>query len=385
MIADNAHPTRTEVYLEGDHIADLRSRHGSLLSLYASRPSPGGFAALLSGLLKPLRERSESMGRSTQKSVRNDAERIHGMAEELELDSAAGYAIFTSELDEIFVLEPLGHPPPDIAALGPRPYLRPLRAAPRSVRSGIVVADNTLVRTFIAMEGIVEEVEAPLGADIGNRSWGGFSGYDEHTVRARADETTHRLWREAGERLLDRHVSKPFDYLAIGGREETVEEIGRTLHPYLARLPRTSFVVNPQTMSMPGLRSEVVTMDMQMRRHRHSAIAGRVCDTAWSGGNAVLGLQEAIDAANTQAVDTLVVAGPFTRPGAICDSCGFLARDGAVCPVCDKTLFPLDDIVGALMESVVASGGAISEIGVASPLDKHGVGALTRFPVTVRR
>lgn len=370
--------------MEGDRIADLRSRNGSLISLYAGRPSPGGFTALLSGLLKPLREKAASMSRPAEKSVRNDAERIYSMAEQLEMDSAAGYAIFASHRDTIFVVEPLGHAPPDVATLGPRPYMRPLRAAPRSVRSGIIVADNTLARTFIAMEGIVEEVETPLDAHIGNRSWGGFSGYDEHTVRARADETTARLWREAAERLLDRHVSKPFDYLAIGGREETIDEIGRTLHPYLARLPRASFVVNPQTMGPPGLRSEVVAMDRQMRRHRHSALAGRVCDTAWSGGNAVLGLQEAIDAANTQAVDTLVVAGPFARPGAICDSCGFLARDGSACPVCGQDLFPVDDIVGALMESVVFAGGAISEIRVASPLDKHGVGALTRFPVAVR-
>lgn len=371
--------------MDGDRIADLRSRSGSLISLYAGRPSPGGFTALFRGLLKPLKERAESISRLTQKSVRRDAERIHDLADQLELDSAPGYAIFASDLDAIFVMEPLGQAPPDIAALGPRPYMRPLRAAPRSVRSGILVADNALVRTFTAMEGIVDEVETPLAADIGNRSWGGFAGYDEHTVRARADEATARIWREAGDRLLDRHMDKPFDYLAIGGHDEVIEEIGRTLHPYLARLPRASFVISPQTMTLPRLRSEVAAMDMQMRRHRHTALAGRVCDTAWSGGNAVLGLQEAIDAANTQAVDTLVVAGPFTRPGAICDSCGLLTRNGAVCPVCDQTLFPVDDIVGALMESVVAAGGVISEIGVASPLDKHGVGALTRFPVTVRQ
>lgn len=375
----------TEVQLEGDRIADLRSRSGSLISLYAARPSPGGFPALLSDLLKTLRERAGSMTRSVQKSVRNDAGRIHGLAEQLEMGSDPGYAVFASDIDGIFVLDALGQPPPNIATIGPRPYLRPLRAAPRSVRSGILVADNTLARTFTAVEGIVEELKAPIGADIGNRSWGGFSGYDEHTVRARADETTARLWREAGDRLLDRHMDRPFDYLAIGSHEETIDEIGRTLHPYLGRLPRATFVVSPQTMSLPRIRAEIVTMDRHMRVQRHSALAGRLHDTARSRGNAVLGLQEAIDAANTQAVETLVVAGPFTRSGVICDSCGFLARAGERCPVCQQALFPVDDVVGALMESVVAAGGAVSELAVASQLDEHGVGALTRFPVSVKR
>lgn len=370
--------------MEGDRIADLRSRDGSLISLYAGRPSPGGFGALLSDLVKPIRERSGSLDRHVQKSVRNDTARIHDLADHLEIESAPGYAIFASEIDDTFVLEPLGHPAPNVSTIGPRPYVRPLRAAPRAMRSGILVADNTLARTFTAMDGIVDEIDTPIGADIGNRSWGGFSGYEEHTVRSRVEEVTAKLWREAGETLLDRHMDKTFDYLAIGSHEETIEEIARTLHPYLARLPRASLTINPKTVGLPSLRVEVAALDKQMRKHRHSALAGRVCDTAWSGGNAVLGLHEVIDAANVQAIDTLVVAGPFSRSGAICDSCGHLVRMGDSCPVCDHTMFGVDDLIGALMESVVAAGGSVSQLTVASPLDRHGVGALTRFPVAVR-
>jgi hypothetical protein len=369
--------------LEGDRIADLRSHSGSLISLYAARPSPGGFAALLSDLTKSLRERSAAMERAVQKSVRADADRIHYLADQFEFDSAPGYAVFASDMDKTFVIEPLSYPAPNVATIGPRPYMRPLRAAPRALRSGILVADNTLARTFTAMEGIVDELKSPIGADIGNRSWGGFAGYEELTVRSRAEEVTTKLWREAGERLLESHMKKSFDYLAIGSQEETNEEIAKTLHPYLMRLPRASFSVNPQMVTLPGLRAEAQAMDKQMRKYRQSALAGRVCDTAWSGGNALLGLQEAIDAANSQAIDTLVVAGPFSRSGAICDSCGHLTRDGEECPICGAPLFPVDDIVGAVMESVVGAGGVVAQISVASPIDRHGVGALTRFPVTV--
>ncbi len=370
--------------MEGDRIADMRSPGGSLISVYADRPSPGGFAALLSHLVKPLREQVEGRGRAVEKSVRVDSERIHALADELELDSAPGYAIFASGLDDIFVLEPLGHSVPSVSTIGPRPYMRPLRASPRALRSGIIVADHTLARTFVAVEGMVEEANAPIDADIGNRSWGGFAGYEEQSVRARAHEVSAKLWREAGERLLDRHVARPFDYLAIGGHEETVEEIGRTLHPYLARLQRAKFAINPQKFGLPALRTEVAGMDRQMRRHQHRVLAGRICDTAWSGGNALLGLTQVLEAANTQAIDTLVVAGPFAKPGVICDNCGFLARHGDDCPVCGEAMFEVDDVVGALMESTVSAGGSVSQIIVASPLDHHGVGALTRFPVAVR-
>lgn len=372
-----------ETRLEGDRIAELRSATGSLISVYAGRPSPGGFGALLSDLLKPIRERAGSFDRQVQKSIRADSLRIHDLDEQLEIDSAPGYAIFASDMDDVFVLEPLGHTPPNVATVGPRPYMRPLRASPRAVRSGIIVADKSKARTFVAVEGVVSEVSEPIDADVGNRSWGGFSGYDEYTVRGRADELSAKVWREAGERLLERHLDSAFDYLAVGSQEEAVDEIARHLHPYLTRLQRVDFVATPSTLTIPALRADLVEMDRRVRRGRQSALAGQVCDTAWSGGNAVLGLQEAIGAANAQAIDTLVVAGPFTRPGMICDSCGFIARTGNSCPVCRAQMFHSDDIVSAVMDAVVAAGGNVSQISIASPLDREGIGALTRFPVTV--
>ena len=369
--------------MDRDHIAGLRSPGGSLISMYAARPSPGGFGAVLSDLVKQVRERAESLDRPTQKSVRADALRIHDLAEQLEFDSAPGYAVFASDADGVFLVEPLGHAVANTAALGPRPYLRPLRALPRPVRSGILVADRAAARAFVAMEGIVDEVVEPMGADIGNRSFGGFSGYDEHTVRGRADELTSKLWRDAGEALLERHLEKPFDYLVIGSHDETIEEIARHLHPYLKRLPRQDLVVTPQSATIPALRAELAEMDANVRRNRQGALAGRVCDTAWSGGNAVLGLQEALAAANAQAIDTLVVAGAFSRPGVLCDSCGHLARSGSACPVCGAATFEVDDVVSAVMDAVVGAGGNVYQITVASPLDREGIGALTRFPVPV--
>lgn len=366
-----------------DPIADLRSTTGSLISLYVDRPSPGGFAALLSALLRPLRDQAETMDRDVQMSVRTDTERIRDLADQLELEAAPAYAIFASDADDIFVMESLTHSTRNASALGPRPYLRPLRAAPKSLRAGVLVADRAMARTFVSSSGLIEEVGSALDADIGKSNYGGFSGYAEHNVRARADEASSRLWKEAGARLLEKHLERPFDYMAIGAHEETTEEIARSLHPYLQRLHRATFVANPASLSGTALRAELVTLDVVVRRERQEALAGRVCDTAWGGGNAFLGLAPVLESANAQAIDTLVVAGTFTRPGVVCNQCGYLSRAGESCPVCGAHLFVVADVVAALMEAVISAGGSINQIDVPSPLDVHGVGALTRFPVPV--
>lgn len=367
--------------MKSDPIAELRSPRGALVSVYADRPSPGGFGALLTDLVKPIRERSEVYDRSVQKSVRADVDRIHDLAERLEVDSAPAYAIFASAMDDVFVLEALTHSTPNIATLGPRPYLRPLRAAPRNLRSGIVVADRAMARTFIGFSGLVEELGGPIRADLGKPNYGGFSGYAEHTVRARAEEESARIWKEAGQRLLDEQQRRPFDYMAIGGHDEMFDEIAKYLHPYLTRLPRTSFAASPQSLELSALRSEVQVQDADIRRQRQEALAGRVCDTAWSGGLAVLGLSSTLVAANAQAIDSLVVAGGFTRPGAMCNECGHLTRNGDECPVCGAGLFDVEDVVAAAMDATISAGGKVHQIDVASPLDVEGIGALTRFPL----
>ena len=369
--------------MRGDRIADLRSPDGALISVYASRPGPGGFSALLSELVKPLRERASQLPRSVEKSVVSDTERIRALAERLEFDSAPAYAVFASSTQGIFELEPLGGEVSNVATMGPRPYMRPLRAMPRALRSGVLVADNSTVRTFVAVSGHIEEIGQPLSSGVENRSWGGFGGYDEHGVRLKAMEATVRMWKTAGERLLERHLGISFDYLATGSRPELVDEIGATLHPYLARLPQISFVASPQGVNDSRLRAELALSDDVVRRQRHEAAAGRVCDTAWSGGNAVLGLGNVIAAANAHAVESLVVAGPFSRPGVLCENCGHIGRLGETCPLCDSAMFAVDDVVSAVMDSVVAAGGTVSQVGVASTLDREGVGALTRFPVSV--
>jgi peptide chain release factor subunit 1 len=338
-------------------------------------------AALLSDLLKPVREAAEIRGRGVQKSVRCDVERIHDLAEQMEGEAAPAYAVFASDADGILLVESLTHSVPNVSTLGPRPYLRPLRAAARAWRAGVLAADRSMARTFVAAGDLVEEIGRPLIADIGKANYGGFSGYDEHAVRGRADEVSARIWREAGARLLEQHLERPFDFLVIGGHEETVDEIGRALHPYLDRLHRAFFVANPQSLSLATIRTELAEQAQQVRRERHIAIAGRVCDTAWSDGLAVLGLSPTLAACNAQAVDTLVVAGEFVLPGSICNNCGFLARSGEVCPVCGSTMFDVEDIVAAAMEAAVGAGGKVHQLVVASPLDAHGIGALIRFPI----
>ncbi|HLU30434.1 MAG TPA: hypothetical protein VK088_01640, partial [Acidimicrobiia bacterium] len=127
-----------------DPIAKLRSATGSLLSVYVNRRPPATRAAL-SQLLKDLRHSTDD-----DRSTRTDISRILDMAPEIERSGAPATAIFASHRDGIFEVLPLAHTVDEVAAIGPRPHLRPLRAEPRPLRVGVLVADAGHARTYLA-------------------------------------------------------------------------------------------------------------------------------------------------------------------------------------------------------------------------------------------
>ena len=86
-----------------------------------------------------------------------------------------------------------------------------------------------------------------------------------------------------------------------------------------------------------------------------------------------------LEACNAHAVEHLIVAGPFAKPGFLCDGCGRLSRAETECPVCRQATFELEDVVSAAMDATVEAGGKVDVVSVASPLDAAGSGALLRF------
>ncbi len=366
-----------------DPIANLKSPEGSLVSIYLDRPSPGGFPALITDLGRVARSEVATKSRALQKSVDADLARLRDLADRFEAEVAPAYALFASSLNGIWELQALPQPTSPVAVVGARPYLRPLRAVPRPIRTAIVVADRSQARLFVGFDGELEEIEPPIAAEIGKSNFGGFAGYDEHGVRARAQDVASRLWRTAGDKLLERHLEAPFDLLLIGGLSESLEDIRSELHPYLADLPFAAFPATPTDISIPRLKEEMRDQRLAYRRDRESALVDGLLALAAQGNRGLIGLPACVAAVNAQAVADLVVAGEFTRPGVVCPQCGFMDRSGTICTICGTGFHEVRDLVSAMMDSTVASGGRVHQLTIGSALDSHGIGVIARFELSV--
>ena len=330
--------------------------------------------------LKPLRAAADERERSVAKELKAICDRVHDLAPRIDAEPAPAVAVFASA--DAFEYLPLRVQVWDVATVGPRPYLRPLRALPDPLHVGVVVADRERAYVFDTEDGEVESLGEPIEADRGKDNFGGFSGYEEHRVRGRAQEETARMLEEAASVLFEHHRHRPFDMLALGGHTETLEELIPHLHAYLRELPLHRFVVDPHTMTPAIIKRHVTAGVEAYRRSQEEAVVEDVLARLGSGDGAVAGTSGVLKATNARAVERLVVTGRFERPGVLCDACGCLGRNGDTCPVCGASLFEAADVLGPAMEAVLAAGGEAFQVSVASPLDVHGAAATLRFPVS---
>lgn len=361
-----------------DDIAPLHSPTGALVSVYVNRRPPATRTEMVD-VLKPLRDVERE--RAALKSIRSDTERLAEMATRIDAGSHPAAALFASEADGVFEYRALSHPVEPVATVGPRPHLRPLRARPAGVRVGVLLGETGRARTYLGTDGDLAEIGDELSAEVGKDNYGGFGGYEEHRIRSRAAEVSARVWKEAGRRLLEAHQEQPLELVVVAGHEESLESIAEQLHPYLHVPTHGRITVDPHGLTTSDLGRLIEDEVTAQRRRRDEALLERLLGEVGRGGNALAGLSEVLAAANARAVEQLVVAGPYAKPGVLCDPCRWLGRSGDACPLCGGPVFEVDDVVSAAMDAVADAGGAVAIVDVASRLDAEGVGALLRFPV----
>ncbi|MGH8874246.1 MAG: hypothetical protein ACRDVM_03205 [Acidimicrobiia bacterium] len=364
-----------------EEIEGYHSPEGALLSVYVS-PMPGrASSALLSDLLKPVRGRCDRLDRPAAMSLRRDLDRVHDLAPRLDTEKAPGVAVFACSAQSLFDYRQLPSSVWDHASVGPRPYLRPLRGIPDPMAVGVAVVDRRRARVYSKLGADLQELGPVSEADIGKTNYGGFHGYAEQRARSRAEEATARMLREAAELLFAHHREHPVRLLALGGHQETLDELRPHLHPYLRELATRTFVIDSRTMTPALVREAVDALECQERRQLEERLVGEVMSTAMADGVAVIGLGRVLQAANAKAIKRLVVAGRFAKDGIVCIACRRLGRSGDPCDLCGGHTWATEDVVAEAMEVAAADGSEVHQVSVASPLDAHGVAATLRFPL----
>ena len=373
--------------MQVDRIRQFANTTYPVLSLYVNRRGNPrertSTGAKLTELLRPIREMAEGgrLAHEAAMSLRSDIKAVQGLADRIDSDPAPAVAVFSCHGAGWFEYVALDRSVWDVAQVGNRPYLRPLRVAETQFRSAAVVFEPRRSIVFIKTGSDFREVGEIVEEAVRKSNYGGFSGYEERGVRSRADEVVQRHFRATADLVFRLYQEKGFDFLFLGGHQEAIDEGTKLLHPYLEPRVAGSFVVDTHTMTPALIREHVVGLEEAAVASVETLRVQELLDTVGAGGHAVLGIADVLAAANARAIDRLIVSGSFSKEGSVCESCGWLSRNGTSCPVCGSETRMTDDVVGEIIEATIDESGEVLQVSIASALDQKAIGAVLRFPL----
>jgi peptide chain release factor subunit 1 len=375
-----------------DRLREFDSGGAPVVSVYLDVPKDLGdlrsVAARLKAALRPVRELAESavLEDDAVRSIRADVDSAISAADRAAAHRGGSMALFLCNAAGLKEIVGLPGPVRDRAVADRGPYLGPMEAMLSHYRRYCaVVADRRTASIYRFSMGGMEAWEEIGEEEVRKENYGGFSGYEERGVRARAETVARRLYQAAAERIAALMREGEFDLLMIGGNQANVDgivdELAADVVPHLAG----TFTIDPGTASP----SDVLARCSEVAREHESRTSAEavtaLLDTVGSGDRAVLGIDRVLQSANQRAIARLIVAATGIEPGVACVECGWLGRRGALCGYCGEATLPVPDLIDRIAERVRADGGEVLYVLGASAMGDVQAGAMLRYPVTAVR
>lgn len=373
-----------------ERIDQLRSFRGGdypVLTLYLDLPpnpvDRNSIPPRLKDLLRPIEQRAadSDVPRDGRQSLRQDMERVTGMADELRRMEARSVVIVSCSAAGWFDVLPLPIPVGDVAVVDERPYVRPLlRILDEHHRFLVIVIDRRRAWLYERYMDEIRELEKIEGDEVRKKNFAGWYGLEEHRVRNRAVEKARAHYREVAARAREVFDALSCEYLILGGQDEVVEEFAAHLTGELKSRIAGRFSVDTSTVTAARVHELCGPIEVALEEREEAELVERILSSAASGGLAAVGLRSVLPAVSAGGVDVLAVHDGFVSPGHACARCGWLSVDSGNCPWCAEPMREVPDVVETAAEQVLEDGGRVEHVRVSTPLADHGVGALLRFP-----
>jgi hypothetical protein len=333
-------------------------------------------------MLKPLETMAEGLDHDASLSLRLGMARALDMAPTLESHRGHGWAFFVC--DHLGLEEQLIVPPRvwNCAMAGPRPYLRPLRAALdefRRVATVVLDARRAEITVSYADEILDHRV---LEAEIVRKAnRGGWHGLDERRNRGHAEEVRHRLWRETAETLgvLRRDIG--IDVIFVGGQKKATDALVASLPSALGELVGGTFAVDVHMVTEGQLMETIGSLEEAFERREEKQLVAATYAARAADEPAAIGLEQVLRGVNQMAVAQLFIQHGAIVEGRACRSCGRLYLGDRACAACGMATDEVPDVLEAMVHEVATAGGVVEHVVAETGLVNDIVAAKLRVPL----
>jgi peptide chain release factor subunit 1 len=298
--------------------------------------------------------------------------------------SAQGLVVFSSQDGDFFRAYPTAVSFRNRLRVTAKPYLKPLgHLLDHYAHYGVILVDRVGARFFAYHLGALEEVAGTMGEEVhklkqgrgssavGRR--GGIGG------GSREEEVARRNLREAASAAVSFFNHKPIRRLFLGGTAETTAQFRDMLPKQMQSCLAGTFAID-MNASEHDVRLASIKMLQAANEEREKKLVQSLIGTQARGGQAVLGLDDTLQAVSDRRIQTLVISDGFQLPGFVDTNSGFVVANLAKSPFSDRELTPVDDVVDSAFTLSLSQGAHVEVIRDDVDLDNAGkIGALLRF------
>ena len=273
--------------------------------------------------------------------------------------------------------------------LSARPYVKPLtHLLDHYAHFGVIVVDRVGARFFAYHLGELQETDGFVGEEVrrlkdgagssavGRRGGAGMSGPGGGRHE---DEVAARNMRESAAAANQFFVEHPIRRLFLGGTSENLAQFREMLPKQLQSCLVGSF---PMDIDAPEseVRQRALNLLREVNAEREEKLVEQMVSAHASGANAVVGLDETLQAISEKRVETLIISDGFRTPGYVHEASGYLVANLARSPLVESELSEAADVVEAAVAHTVAQGGHVEVIAENPQLEAAGrIGAILRY------
>jgi len=331
-------------------------------------------------------QRLEKLARRTlgtngsRRQVADDLERIWDHVRSTTSASPGGVramAVFSCAARDLWATFELPVPVRDQLSVDRRPRIGPLeRLSERHRRIGVLLADKQRARVVVVQAGIVLERRELF--DELPRHEDDRGDWDKDHVHDHQRSAVRQHLRRGAQCAFEVFQEVGFEHLVIATPTELGPALERELHSYLAKRLSGRLTV-PVGASDAEIRKMVLAVEADIERESERQLVQNLLERLPTKG-AVSGLASVLGAFNERRIAHLVVSDGFESPGWWCRRCSILAAVGRHCSACEAEMESVSDVVGTLVDLVVAQDVPVTTCDRCPDLDVHGrIGALLRF------
>ena len=273
--------------------------------------------------------------------------------------------------------------------LSARPYVKPLtHLLDHYAHFGVIVIDRVSGRFYAYHLGELQDTELCTGEEVrrvkdgvgssavGRRGGGGTSGPGGGKHE---DEVAMRNMRDCAAAANLFFADHPIRRLFLGGTSENVAQFRDLLPKQLQSCLAGSFPMDIDA-GESEVRQRALNVLREVNAEREAKLVEKLVTLNARGANAVVGLDDTLQAISDKWVGTLIISDGFRTPGYLHEASGFLVANLARSPLAEAELTEAADVVETAVAQTVNQGGHVEVIAENPSLEDAGrIGAILRY------